>query len=278
MNNSNYPSFPLLTKDQIEVKVKQVIEKGAVALLYKTARTDMDLLDQIVGPMNWQDSYRDIDGVMYCAVSIRNPDTGEWISKEDCGIESRSDGEGTEKKGEASDAFKRACFRWGLGRELYSSPFTFLKVETKQNPRGNGYVLADKFLTFDVSYIAYDDARHISELTITDSKGNNVFIWKNKTPVKSPAKSTPKAPAQQKSYAAQPVITAVIEPEQESAPGEITQEMVIAVIDGYTAGKPTEIKMEAARAIKAILGTLDYRNVADPESRTKLYNHFKDLN
>ena len=94
-------------------------------------------------------------------------------------------------------------------------------------------------------------------------------------PVKKP---TPKAPAQQKSYATQPVITAVIEPEQESAPGEITQEMVIAVIDGYTAGKPTEIKMEAARAIKAILGTLDYRNVADPESRTKLYNHFKDIN
>lgn len=44
-------NFPLLTADQIEVKVKQVSAKGAVLLLYKTARTDMELLDKVVGPM-----------------------------------------------------------------------------------------------------------------------------------------------------------------------------------------------------------------------------------
>lgn len=267
---NTYPNFPLLTKDQIEVKVKQVTEKGAVALIYKTARTDMDLLDQTVGPLNWQVGYRDIDGVMYCALSIRNPDTGEWISKEDCGIESRSDGEGTEKKGEASDAFKRAGFRWGIGRELYSAPFTFLKVETKQNPRGNGFVLADKFLTFDVSHIAYDDARHISELTIVDNKGNTVFSWKSKAPVKSAPK-----PAAQKTYSAQPVITAVVEPE---APvSEVTQEMVSGIIETYTSGKSNSEKRTAAAEIKTILGNTNYRDVADPDLRLKLYNRFKEL-
>ena len=100
-----YPEFPFLRADQIEVKVKKVTQKGAFALIYKTARTDMDMLDSIVGPTNWQNSYRDIDGVMYCSISIRDPETGQWISKEDCGIESRSDGEGNEKKGEASDAW-----------------------------------------------------------------------------------------------------------------------------------------------------------------------------
>ena len=131
-----YPNFPTLTKDQIECKVKQVTAKGAVVLLYKTARVDMDMLDLIVGPANWMNSYRDIDGVLYCTITIRDPETGHWISKEDCGIESRADGEGNEKKGEASDAFKRAGFRWGIGRELYSSPFTFINAETKQNSRG----------------------------------------------------------------------------------------------------------------------------------------------
>lgn len=99
-----YPEFPTLSADQIECKVKQVSAKGVVVLLYKTARVDMDMLDQFVGPTNWKNSYRDIDGVLYCAIGIRDNDTGEWVSKEDCGIESRADGEGNEKKGEASDA------------------------------------------------------------------------------------------------------------------------------------------------------------------------------
>lgn len=266
-----YPDFPLLAKEQIEVKVKQVTEKGAVALIYKTARTDMDLLDQTVGPLNWQVGYRDIDGVMYCALSIRNPDTGEWISKEDCGIESRSDGEGTEKKGEASDAFKRAGFRWGIGRELYSAPFTFLKVETKQNPRGNGYVLADKFLSFDVSHIAYDNARHISELTIVDSKGNIVFNMKSKAPAKPAAKSA----ATQMPYAPQSVITAVVEPE--AAVTEVSQEMVSSVIETYTSGKSNAEKRVAAAEIKNILGNTNYKDVDNPELRLKLYNRFKEL-
>ena len=104
-----YPNFPTLTKDQIECKVKQVTAKGAVVLLYKTARVDMDMLDSIVGPTNWQNTYRDIDGVLYCEISIKNPETGEWVSKEDCGIESRADGDGNEKKGEASDALSIAA-------------------------------------------------------------------------------------------------------------------------------------------------------------------------
>lgn len=104
-----YPEFPTLTADQIECKVKQVSAKGVVVLLYKTARVDMDMLDRYVGPTNWANSYRDIDGVLYCTLGIRDKDTGEWVFKEDCGIESRSDGEGNEKKGEASDALGLAA-------------------------------------------------------------------------------------------------------------------------------------------------------------------------
>ena len=120
----------LLTKDEIEVKVKQVTSKGAVLLLYKTARVDMAILDEIYGAMNWQCDYKVVNDNLYCGIGVRNNETNEWVWKWDCGIESRADGEGNEKKGEASDAFKRAGFKWGIGVELYTAPFTFAQVET----------------------------------------------------------------------------------------------------------------------------------------------------
>ncbi len=152
--------FPLLQAGQIEVKVKKATESGAVLLLYKTARTDMDLLDSTVGPDNWTNDYREIKGNLYCGIAIRRD--GEWIWKWDCGIESRSDSDGNEKKGEASDAFKRAGFRWGIGRELYTAPFTFASVPTER--QGAGYKVSG-FPKFWVDEIGYAEGA-ISKLRI----------------------------------------------------------------------------------------------------------------
>jgi hypothetical protein len=184
-----YPVFPTLGPADIEVKIKQVTAKGAVALLYKTARTDMAMLDAVVGPLNWQDSYAEIKGNLYCSIGVWNPNTNGWVFKADCGIESREDGEGNEKKGEASDAFKRAGFRWGIGRELYTAPFTFLPLETKANNKG-GYELVDRFARFEVGDIGYDDNRRINQLTIVNEKTKeNVFTMGKAPSVKKP---TPK--------------------------------------------------------------------------------------
>lgn len=171
--------FPLLTAEQIEVKVKQVSEKGAVALLYKTARTDMDMLDKVVGAMSWRVEYSEIKGNLYCTLYIRDESTGEWVGKQDCGIESRSDSDGNEKKGEASDAFKRAGFRWGIGRELYTAPFIFLSVPTKKG-QGNKFELEKRFESFSVSSITYDENRRICGLEIINSKGYLVFSTSRK--------------------------------------------------------------------------------------------------
>lgn len=181
--------FPTLRPEEIEVKVKQISEKGAVLLLYKNARVDMNLLDKVAGPFNWSCSYRDIKGVLYCEISIFDEERNIWVSKEDCGIESRPDEEGNEKKGEASDSFKRAGFRWNIGRELYTSPFIFAKVETTQR---NGKWALAKFMTFSVSSIDYDEERNIKGLTIVDNDGNVVFS--TKAPSKAPSKRTEKKP------------------------------------------------------------------------------------
>ena len=116
-----------LRADEIEVRVGSVGKKGANMLLYKNARVDMAILDETYGEFGWQDKYEERKNVMYCSIGVKSPD-GEWVWKEDCGTESFSEAQ----KGEASDAFKRAGFRWGIGRELYTAPKIQLECATEE--------------------------------------------------------------------------------------------------------------------------------------------------
>ncbi len=169
-------AFRLLQERDIDVKIKKVNESGAVLLLYKTARTDMDLLDEAVGPQNWECDYREIKGNLYCGIGIWDSERLVTVWKWDCGIESRADDEGNQKKGEASDAFKRAGFKWGIGRELYTAPHIFVPAEKmKIKDLGNGRYRTND--TFFVEKIAYTDAREISGLAIKNAKNNRCFVW-----------------------------------------------------------------------------------------------------
>lgn len=108
--------FRDLRADEIECRVAQANEYGVVLLLYKDARCDQNILDETVGEFGWQRSHtRDNAN---CIVSIWDERKQQWISKEDTGTESNTEKE----KGLASDSFKRACFNWGIGRELYTAP------------------------------------------------------------------------------------------------------------------------------------------------------------
>lgn len=175
----------LLNADEIEVKIKQVGEKGAVALLYKTARTDMAILDETFGSSHWTNDYKEIKGNLYCGIGVYMYDAKEWVWRWDCGIESRADEEGNEKKGEASDAFKRAGTRWGIGRELYTAPFIFLSVPTKsagKDAKGRvRYALENKFTQFSVEKIGYDEKRRINSLVISDENGRIVYSFPKKS-------------------------------------------------------------------------------------------------
>jgi hypothetical protein len=170
--------FRLLEADEIECRVKQVKQNGAVILLYKTARTDMDLLDEAVGAENWESDFREVKGNLYAGIGIHASDKVIW--KWDCGIESRSDGDGNEKKGEASDAFKRAGFKWGIGRELYTSPFIWIPAD-KMNISEKEWQGKKTYSTFDkfsIEKIAYDEKRRISGISILNDKtGKRAFVW-----------------------------------------------------------------------------------------------------
>lgn len=169
--------FRPLKEHEIEVKVKQVTEKGVLLLLYKTARTDMDLLDETVGPENWTNDYKDIGGILYCGIGIQvkrgDSPLREWVWKWDCGVESNVEKE----KGQASDAFKRAGFRWGIGRELYTAPFIFVPAEKVNIKTVNGKPKTCD--TFRVEKIAYTDGS-ISGLAIINEKfGKRCFVWQS---------------------------------------------------------------------------------------------------
>lgn len=166
--------FRLLRADEIECKVKKVTKSGAVLLLYKTARTDMDILDEALGPEGWTNDYREIKGNLYAGIAIRQED-GSWIWKWDCGVESREDGDGNEKKGEASDAFKRAGFRWGIGRELYTAPDLRFPAEGMTfDEKSSAPRTYDRF---SVEKIAYDESERISGIAIRNEKTRKLLVW-----------------------------------------------------------------------------------------------------
>lgn len=190
-----WDNIPLLTAQDIECRVQSVSRArnghvGAVLLLYKDARVDMRILDQVFGPGNWQRTHEVINGNLFCNIDIWDAQKGAWIRKQDVGVESNTEKE----KGQASDAFKRAGFNVGVGRELYTGPFIYVELadneffsEGQQN--GRKEVLKCYSNTrFSVAHVAYNDRREISELVIVDRSGTVRFDMNKK--VQGPPQTT----------------------------------------------------------------------------------------
>ncbi len=164
--------FRKLKADEIEIRAQSVTAGGVILLLYKNSRTDMDILDETVGKNNWRRSHALINGNLFCNVEIWDVDKKEWISKQDVGTESNTEKE----KGQASDSFKRACVNWGIGRELYSSPFIWVASKdcTITEVKGR-YTCKDKF---EVAKITYKKNGDINGLAIRNTKTKKIVFTK----------------------------------------------------------------------------------------------------
>lgn len=170
-------NFRDLTADEIECRVQSVKQNGLVLLLYKNARCDMNILDETVGAENWQREHYECKGNLFCRVGINVTTFTEhgvdWVWKSDCGVESNTEAQ----KGEASDSFKRACFNWGIGRELYTAPFIWIPAKKCNISNGKCY---DKF---EVEKIIIENKR-ITAISILntsiesdDIKQKRCFVW-----------------------------------------------------------------------------------------------------
>ena len=162
-----------LNPEEIECRVGTVMEQGITLLLYKNARVDQTILDEVFGIFGWQRRHNMIGSELYCILSIWDDEKQQWVQKEDVGTESDYE----KAKGAASDSFKRACFNIGIGRELYTAPFIFItasKVVVTEKDRKK--VVKD---SFSVSAITISADKVITGISVINQKKAEVFRWGN---------------------------------------------------------------------------------------------------
>lgn len=139
MDNLKKLQQPLDAK-YLEVREGRGGYKGRKNLLiYKDARVDMSILDNVVGTNNWQRKHYEVKGILFCSVGIYDQKKSEWVWKDDAGSPSTFEKE----KGESSDSFKRACTNWGIGRELYSDAYKGFNVSMKANENTFGWYVTN---------------------------------------------------------------------------------------------------------------------------------------
>lgn len=171
-------SFRPLTEQEIEVRVARVTNAGVELLLFKDARVDQNILDETVGAENWQCEYYECKNTLFCKVGIlvnRGEQFNEWVWKDNAGAPSNMEAQ----KGEASDAFKRACFCWGIGRELYTAPRIFVYADkcSKLVQGKNGKMQC--YDDFRVAKVLIEDGRIKGIRIVNDSNsGAVVYSWK----------------------------------------------------------------------------------------------------
>lgn len=164
--------FRDLRADEIECRIAQIKDTGIQILLYKDARCDQNILDETVGPMNWQRLHaRDNAN---CIVSIWDDQKQQWVAKEDTGTESNTEKE----KGLASDSFKRACVNWGIGRELYTAPI--IKIPASALAGFKEYNGKWKcFDDFSVEKIVIENKKIVALAIINNTTGKRCYVWQH---------------------------------------------------------------------------------------------------
>ena len=118
---------------------------SAVCVAYIDARDVMDRLDSCC-PEGWSDRYYQEAGLLFCEITIHL--NGVCYKRTDTGTESQADKE----KGHASDAFKRAAVKFGVGRFLYNLGVKYLPSnESKTNSNFPFVVDANGKRVWDIS-------------------------------------------------------------------------------------------------------------------------------
>lgn len=226
-NENNTLKFRTLKANEIECRVGTTIKKkdsngneyvdAFYLLLYKNARVDQIILDETLGCFNWQDKYYQVKNTMVCSVGVNanydNPSKEPyWLWKDNGGDDDFT----TEQvKGELSDAFKRACFNWGIGRELYYSPKIYVKASADNHIKAR----------YSVKVIEYKNGKVSNLAIINDKTKEVVFLYGKDTKVAENGENEP--------------LQANVEPsEQPQEPrGSIEQATLSAIqilIGGYT--------------------------------------------
>ena len=166
-----------LKAEEVEIRIGTINEEGVTFLLYKNARIDRKILTDNYNNL-WQSKFEVKDGVTYCTISVYDEELKQWISREDCGIESMQKDD-NKIKAKASDAFKRAAFQFGIGEELYSVKNLYLKNCTEKKERkGQTYFnLKNDYKYLYVKELEYKDNNIVK--VVCENKSKLITFTKN---------------------------------------------------------------------------------------------------
>lgn len=163
-------AFRDLRPEEIEVRVGNIVKdkngnpKGFQLLLYKTSRTDMQLLDETFGTFGWRNHFYQVKNTMVCSIEVYDEETKQWINKDNGGDD---DTAMEQVKSELSDSIKRAGSTLGIGRKLYSASKIYMVVDITESNTTKSY--------YQVKDIGYDE-KGITKLVIINKKTKEVVI------------------------------------------------------------------------------------------------------
>lgn len=125
--------------DQLEWKVQARTKdkKKGMVVPYIKGRALMDRLDEVLGIGNWWDYYLTVDGGVECQITIQatgdrevtKADAAEYVNITEWVDQKRVATRSL--KGTYTNAFKRACSKFGIGRYLYDIPSKWVELDQK---------------------------------------------------------------------------------------------------------------------------------------------------
>lgn len=104
-----------------------------IALAYIDSREVNKRFDEVCGVAGWQDRLIEVNDGFISEIDVKIDD--QWVTRSNAAGHTKVEA----VKGGASDAFKRAATKWGVGRYLYYLPNVWVKIV----PQGRSYVLAE---------------------------------------------------------------------------------------------------------------------------------------
>lgn len=158
--------------EEIRLRPVKVSDRGASWVPYMDARSVANQLDEY---FDWEDEYERIGDTLFCRITIHTENGKRTYT--DCGTPSNED----PVKGEASDAFKRAAAKLGIGRSLYTSPFIWVTPQTLGCAPGKDNIkqalYEHRAYVSDISFAEDRSGRFIEWLEIKGKDGEILYQW-----------------------------------------------------------------------------------------------------
>lgn len=194
------------------------------------------LLDEWVGPENWKVEHPDRGAPgkgMWCDISIRHPESGEWVTKTDLGMPSNTEPE----KGIVSDSFKRcASLKWGVARNIYRLPNLYAVVDVRENRQGKKVAIPTAKTTEDL-------LAQLKRLGFADAEGGQATNEDHNEPDDLPQGGAEREPASKGEVSPQggeADLAPAVDPPAPASPAPADDELaeMVAVISAIQADLP----------------------------------------